>query len=40
VAIPIVNGRLALGTWQQVVVLNLDNRMRSRDVAAVIVGTR
>lgn len=38
-AIPIVDGELALGTWQQVVVLNLDNRARTRDVVAVVVGT-
>jgi secondary thiamine-phosphate synthase enzyme len=37
-AIPIVNGVLALGTWQQVVVLNLDNRAREREVTAVVVG--
>jgi len=37
-AIPVVRGALALGTWQQVVVLNLDNRARERDVVAVAVG--
>ena len=37
-AIPIVDARLVLGTWQQVVVLNLDNRDRSRDVVAVVTG--
>lgn len=37
-AIPVVAGELALGTWQQVVVLNLDNRARSREVLAVMVG--
>ena len=37
-AIPIVDGALALGTWQQVVVLNLDNRARAREVVAVAVG--
>jgi secondary thiamine-phosphate synthase enzyme len=39
-AIPILGGRLALGTWQQVVALNLDNRSRSREIVAVVVGTR
>jgi secondary thiamine-phosphate synthase enzyme len=38
VVIPVVGGRLALGTWQQVVVLNLDNRPRSREVVAVVLG--
>lgn len=38
-SIPILDGRLVLGTWQQVVVLNLDNRDRSRDVVAVVTGT-
>ncbi len=37
-AIPIVDGRLALGTWQQVVVINLDNRDRRREVVAVVMG--
>ncbi len=36
IAIPIVGGRLVLGTWQQIVVLNLDNRARERDVLAVV----
>lgn len=38
-AIPIVDGRLALGTWQQVVVINLDNRERRREIVAVVVGS-
>lgn len=37
-SIPIVNARLALGTWQQVIVLNLDNRRRGRTVVAVAQG--
>jgi secondary thiamine-phosphate synthase enzyme len=36
--IPIVDGRLALGTWQQVVLINLDNRRRSREVVVVVMG--
>jgi len=39
-AIPIVDGRLVLGTWQQVVVINLDNRERRREIVAVVVGSR
>ena len=38
VVIPVVDGRLELGTWQQVVALNLDNRPRSRVLVAVLVG--
>lgn len=37
-AIPVVGGRLALGTWQQVVLLNLDNRAREREVVGVVLG--
>lgn len=37
--IPILDGRPALGTWQQIVVLNLDNRARDREVVAVVTGT-
>jgi secondary thiamine-phosphate synthase enzyme len=39
VAIPVIDGRPALGTWQQVVVINLDNRAREREVVAVVVGS-
>lgn len=37
-AVPVVDGRLTLGTWQQIVVINLDNRTRDREVVAVVVG--
>jgi len=37
-AIPIREGRLVLGTWQQIVALNLDNRARSREIVAVVFG--
>lgn len=30
--VPIVNGRLALGTWQQIVLMDFDNRPRKRTV--------
>lgn len=36
--VPVVDGRLQLGTWQQIVVLNFDNRPREREVLAVLVG--
>lgn len=38
-SIPVLDGRLAIGTWQQVVALNLDNRSRDRDVVGVVIGT-
>jgi len=37
-AIPVIDGRPVLGTWQQIVVLNLDNRAREREVVAVVTG--
>ena len=37
-ALPIVDGRLQLGTWQQVVAINFDNRARERELVGVIVG--
>lgn len=36
--IPFVNKRLALGTWQQVVLVDFDNRSRSRKVLVQILG--
>ena len=37
-SIPVVDGELVLGTWQQVVAINLDNRERMRELIAVLVG--
>ena len=37
-SIPVVDGRLQLGTWQQIVVINLDNRPRGREVVATVIG--
>jgi secondary thiamine-phosphate synthase enzyme len=36
--IPIVDAQLALGTWQQVVAINFDNRRRRRELVVTIVG--
>lgn len=36
--IPFENGRLLLGTWQQVVLAEFDNRARKRQVVVQIVG--
>jgi len=37
-AIPFVNKRLTLGTWQQIVFVDFDNRPRSRKVILQIMG--
>jgi secondary thiamine-phosphate synthase enzyme len=36
-SIPLVDGRLALGTWQQVVLLDFDDRPRRRTITVQIV---
>jgi secondary thiamine-phosphate synthase enzyme len=38
-SIPIVDGELVLGSWQQVVAINLDNRDRVRELVAVLVSS-
>jgi len=38
ISVPVLDGRPALGTWQQIVVINLDNREREREVVAVVHG--
>lgn len=38
VAIPFENGRLALGTWQQVVLVDFDDRPRSREILVQVLG--
>lgn len=38
VAVPFSGGRLALGTWQQIVLVDFDDRPRSRSVLVQIVG--
>ncbi len=37
-AIPFVNKRLTLGTWQQIVLVDFDNRPRSRKIITQIMG--
>ncbi|MBA3316985.1 MAG: YjbQ family protein [Gemmatimonadales bacterium] len=37
--LPVVDGELVLGRWQQVVAINLDNRQRMRELVAVIIGS-
>jgi secondary thiamine-phosphate synthase enzyme len=36
--IPLVEGRLTLGTWQQIIFLDFDNRARSRSLVVQILG--
>ncbi len=36
--IPLIQGRLALGTWQQIVFIDFDNRERKRNIIVQIVG--
>jgi len=36
--VPVVDGNLVLGTWQQIVFMEFDNKPRSREVLVQIVG--
>lgn len=38
IAVPLADGRLILGTWQQIVLLDFDNRPRQRRVVVQVVG--
>ena len=38
VTIPVVNGRLALGTWQQIMLLEFDTRPRQRNIIVQLMG--
>lgn len=40
ILIPVRKGALALGTWQQVVVINHDNRARQRPVEVTVIGAQ
>ena len=37
-SIPVISGVLSLGTWQQVVLLDFDNRPRERNIIQQIIG--
>ena len=37
-SIPMIKGRLTLGTWQQIVFIDFDNRKRERNLIVQIVG--
>jgi secondary thiamine-phosphate synthase enzyme len=36
--VPIVDGRLTLGTWQQIILVDFDTRPRSRSIVCQIIG--
>ena len=36
--VPIVSGKLTLGTWQQVILIDFDNRPRDRQVVVQVLG--
>ena len=38
ITVPVINGRARLGTWQQIVVIDFDNRPRDREVAIQVMG--
>jgi secondary thiamine-phosphate synthase enzyme len=37
-SVPLIKGRLSLGTWQQIVFIDFDNRSRNRNILVHIVG--
>ncbi len=37
-SVPVMDGRLSLGTWQQIVFIDFDNRPRNREVIVQVVG--
>jgi secondary thiamine-phosphate synthase enzyme len=37
-SVPVADGKLRLGTWQQIVLIDFDNRPRNREVIFEIVG--
>lgn len=39
-ALPVVDGRIPLGTWQQVVLIDHDTRPRQRSIVVTVIGDR
>ncbi|MFH1113554.1 MAG: secondary thiamine-phosphate synthase enzyme YjbQ [Pseudomonadota bacterium] len=39
-SVPVMGGELCLGTWQQVVFLDFDNRSRQRSLTVQVIGNR
>ncbi len=38
--VPVIDGRLILGTWQQIILIDFDNRKRQRSIALQFVGKK
>jgi len=38
IALPVENGKLALGTWQQIVFIDFDNKPRQREISIKVAG--
>jgi secondary thiamine-phosphate synthase enzyme len=36
--VPLIDGKLALGTWQQIVIVDFDNRPRQRTIIVQVIG--
>ena len=36
--VPVINGKLSLGTWQQIVFIDFDNRGRDRTIIVQVIG--
>jgi secondary thiamine-phosphate synthase enzyme len=37
-SVPVVSGRMTLGTWQQIVFIDFDNRDRHREIIVQVIG--
>jgi thiamine phosphate synthase YjbQ (UPF0047 family) len=40
ITVPVSGGSLTLGTWQQIVVIDHDNRPRSRKIFVQVIGEK
>ena len=38
ISVPFINSKLQLGTWQQIIFIDFDNRPRSREIVVQVVG--
>jgi secondary thiamine-phosphate synthase enzyme len=38
--VPFSNGRLLLGTWQQIILVDFDNRSRKREITVQLIGNK
>jgi thiamine phosphate synthase YjbQ (UPF0047 family) len=39
-SVPVLEGKMALGRWQQIVFVDFDNRPRERKVVVQVIGTK